>query len=466
MNRKNINNLLHRDFAASISSDFDGVPPWWIYFFLAISLLVIAPIQLAHAQPPQRQQQPQELGPPKLASAPENEAYGWWYSKTPDPFSRPTSMSGRGTAAQSSGSQPANAEQPASPHGAGVAENVAAPGNEAEKPEGQAASHGGGSSERPTMAATGESAVAENQMPPQGTGEAGKPADAQSGGMTNGGQAAGSGQQSGQPVATMPVDHSFSRNRSPVQKLYLAVVGGEMPELAPEVFYRFTARTLERHGGVALGSSYHKAEVVRDGDTWRADFMGASFGTVEIYSRFKIGDRWVYSQHNYLHFLRAEDAEGLEMPERVELPSDWPQFVFPTSSYNDMPFRSIQTSQTVEFEIQTKTGQPVPTMGSVLEENLTEARSLDYASMSKKFSYTPPEDPLLLESGSRGSKKALVVVKLPDSGDIVTFAFGISRSRWSVRKLGWGLGALAGVGLVTAIIVIRRRRRFKYNDRD
>jgi len=265
---------------------------------------------------------------------------------------------------------------------------------------------------------------------------------------------------------SMPSTHSFAMNRSPIQSFYLGVVGAEMPEEAPEVYYRFTARTMERHGGVALGSSYHQAKVVRDGQTWRVDVLGPSFGTVEMFSRFKLGDRVAYSQYNYLHFAPPEAGKDLEPPAKVEMPADWPIFDFPTSSYNDMAFRATTTGNKVEFKLAQLGARDVPQAALVLEENGEAPVPLDYSGRTHKFAYTPEDDPSLLEEGSRGSKRALAVVQLPGSDEIMTFSLGVNRSRWSTKKLDAGLASLAGVGLITSTIVIRRRRRFKYNDRD
>lgn len=402
---------------------------------LAAFILVSIAEQPVSARPPRQQQQLSNI-PPKLAPAPEQEPYGWWYSKTPDSFNRPNSLVRQAAARSMADAAASNVSkieaQPPTTDGI-------------ESPEAASRGEALGSAAGPKPKGKGQSPAADDK-------EAAEKPAAET--MAN------------PPMAAMPASHSFARNRSPVQSLYLAVAGGAMPELPPEVYYRFTARTMERHGGVALGSSYHQAKVARDSETWRADLFGASFGTVEVYSRFKIGDSWVYSQHNYLHFLLKEDAEKLVMPARVELPSDWPQFVFPTSSYNDMPFRGAQTGEAVEFEVQTQTGKMPPVSGLVLEENFNEAVKIGYSALSKKFSYTPPEDKALLEAGGRSSKKALALIKLPGSKDILTFSFDVSLSRWSSRKLGWGLGALGAVAIISTAIVFSRRRRFKYNDRD
>jgi hypothetical protein len=114
-----------------------------------------------------------------------------------------------------------------------------------------------------------------------------------------------------------------------------------------------------------------------------------------------------------------------------------------------------------------RTGEPAAS-GVVLVENLTAPVKLDYSPLSGKFSYAPRDDQVLTEEedGRRRSKKALALVELPGSGDIAAFYFDVSRSRWSTRKIGLGLGALAATLAVASIIVVRRRRRFKYNDRD
>ena|GEM_PF-2732605 len=396
-----------------------------------LALAVVLAIMLAQtteAQPPQARET--AVSAPSLAPAPNMEPYGWWYSKTLDSL-------GRGRSATVGRPLPA----PASAKGSVVPDNTSTgPGgtaNQSEKKTGGSGDGPGTTSQAASPKPKGETKTANAASPTI------------------------------MPMAGgMPSGHSFAQNRSPVQSLYLAVVGAEMPESAPEVYYRFTARTLERHGGVALGSSWHRATVVRDGEAWRADILGASFGTVELYSRFQIGDRRIYSQHNYLHFLRSEDSEGLEMPAQTELPADWPQFIFPTSSYNDMPFRGAQTGQSAEFEIMTPPGRDVATAGLLLEENMPDSVKLGYSPRSEKFSFTPREDETLIETGTRGSKRAVAVVELPGSGDLMTFSLQVNRSRWSTRKLGLGIGLIIGVAGIIAFIVVRNRGRFKYNDRD
>ena len=419
-----------------------SLAPWGALLSLA-ALLVLLPASSMEASPAEAATRPTSPPLPLMAPAPQAEPYGWWYSKSADPFSRGSGASH----AVTGGPVPAAAGQGAQPpagHGGGAPPSVGHPGG-ARPP---AAGHDamttrpvgdGGSGSLPSNA-DDKPTTAQNKPPVMA------------------------------PAAALPGGHSFARNRSPIQSLYLAVAGAERPETAPEVYYRFTARTMERHGGVALGSSWHQATVVLDEDKWRADFIGSSFGTVEVYSRFKLGDRYVYSQHNYLHFIRSEDAEGVEMPERLEgPPADWPQFVFPVSSYNDMPFRSAQVGSTVDFQLRTSPGLAEPAAGFLLEENMPEAIELGYSAMSKKFSLTPREDSRLLESGGsyRGaSKRALALIELPGSRDIMTFTMSVSRSRWSTRKLGFGLLGVAAVVGITAIIVVRRRRSFKYNDFD
>lgn len=387
---------------------------------LSLTLLLSAwSIQPLQAQPPQ------DAAPRPLAQAPEVEAYGWWHSKNDSLIVRPAMMGGARPT-------PTASQNPEQSREAGRDQAVAA----------EASGHPGG-----PQAQAGHPGA---QAPPQSPG-----AEAVQDGDKN--------SQAAAPPANIPAGHSFARNRSPIQSLHLMVRGAEQPEKAPEVYYRFTSRTMERHGGVALGTSTHQAEVVWDEDSWRADIFGPSFGTVEVFSRFELAGRPVYSQYNYLHFLRQEDAEGLELPAKVEMPADWPQFVFPTSSYNDMPFRGVQTGQSVEFEIAAQSSAPEKAL--VLEAGGEAPISLS-SSLARKFSFAPLEDTALAEAGSRGSKRAIVLATVPHSREVLTFGFSISRSRWSTRKLGYGLGALAGVALITSVIVIRRRRRFKYNDLD
>jgi hypothetical protein len=270
-----------------------------------------------------------------------------------------------------------------------------------------------------------------------------------------------------------PMGHGFMMNRSPLESVYLMVKGGSETIEAPEVFYRFTARTLERHGGVPLASSYYKAKVLKDENgLWRADLIGNKFGTIEVYSRYKIGDETVYSQFNFLHFMTSEE-EDPDSPkaESVDaLPTDWPVFLFPASKYNEMPFRGTQTENTVDFDV-LREGKPVIAEKAYLVEtkkNFVSPEPVSFDNSSGKFSLSPADDPTLAVSsgpmgGMSGSKNMVALVKLP-SNEVMTFTLSVTRSKWSYRKLGLGLILILSVAVVVGIVTADKRRRFKYNE--
>jgi hypothetical protein len=267
-------------------------------------------------------------------------------------------------------------------------------------------------------------------------------------------------------------------NRSPVQNMFLEVMGAPQPEQAPEVYYLFTARTQDRQGGEALGSSFHQAKVSQENGVWKAEVRVPAGGTVEMFSRFRLGDRTVYSQTNYQHSLYGPAAEGLPAVPEVAWPKDWPRFVFPASSYNDMPFQGIQTGASVSFEVK-KEEKPVTPEEALFLEAQVPGKVVDLISF-KKGTYTlaAGDDPDLPAVSTRrgggggggggrgGGKLMLALVSVPESGEVMTFSLNLSRSRWSLENFLWGLGYICVAGLVIALIVIRQRKRFKYNDHE
>jgi hypothetical protein len=268
------------------------------------------------------------------------------------------------------------------------------------------------------------------------------------------------------------VRHSFTMNRSPIHKIYLSVQGAEQPTEAPEVYYLTTARTLARHGGVPLGKTTHKAEVVMDEKrgVWRADIVGNSFATVEVFSRFKLNGTTVYSQYNFLHFLTDEDAKDLPKVPETPLPVDWPKLVFPEGSYNGMPFRGLQTGNSVDFSVANVAKLDEPTGGILIDAkpNGVEPSPITFNPKKEKYSFSPNSDPnLVVVSGPMGgssrNKVAVAVLPLKNSNEVMTFSLTVSLSRWSYRKIGWGLGLVAMTGLTTTVIVTKKRKKFKFN---
>ncbi|MDR2460358.1 MAG: hypothetical protein LBE38_06200 [Deltaproteobacteria bacterium] len=286
-----------------------------------------------------------------------------------------------------------------------------------------------------------------------------------------GAQAHPDNSQSGrtQSASGPPMGHVTTKSH--IQSVYLMTKGAPQPEEAPEVYYRFTARTLERHGGVPLHSSYHKANVTMDErGYWRADLVGPTFGTIEVFSKIKLGDTTVYSQYNFLHFLTEEDAAGLEPEPTVLMPSEWPVFIFPTSNYNDMPFRGTQTENEVDFNV-TRYGSSVVAQNAYIvdvKEGQRGPQDIVLDLEKSKYSLSPDDDPTLAVSngpmgGMGGSKNMVAILSFPNN-EVITFTFSVSRSKWSYRKLGLGFLFVGSVAVVVGIVTADRRRRFKYNE--
>jgi hypothetical protein len=275
-----------------------------------------------------------------------------------------------------------------------------------------------------------------------------------------------------------PMGHSFMRNRTPVESLYLVLKGAEGPDEPPEVYYKFTARTLERHGGVPLGSRFYKAKVEKDENgLWRADLIGKTFGTFEVYSRYKIKGSTFFSQFNILHFVTEDITEGPDAESVPGLPSDWPEYVFPSARQNKMPFRGMETESKVDFEIK-RGGKPALAVNSYL----LDAKDGPYApaaitlkdASTGTYTFSPPKDPSLFVSaktsggrpmGRVGFKNMVAVLELPNN-EFMTFTLTVSRSRWTYRKLGLGLVFVLTVSVIVGLVTAQRRRKFKYNEFD
>jgi hypothetical protein len=268
--------------------------------------------------------------------------------------------------------------------------------------------------------------------------------------------------------------HGFRAQSSPVESAYLVVKDGEQPAEAPEVYYRFTARTFERHGGVPLASTYHKAEVTKDENgLWRADLIGNKFGTMEIYSRYVLGGETVYSQFNFLHYANEEELSGAPDPEIVPgLPADWPVLEFPSSKYNEMPFRGTQTENQVDFAL-LRNGQKVSPEKSLLVETKKSPfppETIGFDGSTLKYTLSPADDPRLAVTsgpmgGMSGSKSMVALINLPNN-EAVTFTLNVTRSKWSYRKLGYGVLFALCVAAIAGIVTAERRRKFKYNESD
>jgi hypothetical protein len=265
--------------------------------------------------------------------------------------------------------------------------------------------------------------------------------------------------------------HTFAMNRDPVHKLYLRVQGAPQPTEAPEVYYKVTARTLARHGGVPLGQTEHKAKVTLDNGVWRADIEGTTFSTIEVFSRFKLGETVVYSQRNFLLFLMEEDTKGLSPLPQTPIPTDWPKLVFPEGSYNGMPFRGLQTGQSVEFAVANVDQKQEPVGGLLVDAKPHDVAPgpIVFNPKNQKYSLSPETDPSLhvVDSGPMGgsgkSKTSVAVLPLNKSNEVLTFSLQVTLSRWSYRKLNFGLGLVAFAGVTTTVIVSKKRKKFKFN---
>jgi hypothetical protein len=267
--------------------------------------------------------------------------------------------------------------------------------------------------------------------------------------------------------------YGMIRNIGPVESVYLMLKGVTEPDEVPEVYYRFTARTLERHGGVPLSSTYHKAKVEKDKNgLWRADLIGNTFGTFEIFSRYKVKGKTFYGQMNFLHFLR-EDAKDGPVAENVKsLPADWPTFIFPMSKYNEMPFRGTQTENKVYFEVLRDGNKIEGAKGFLVDikEGPFTSAVLNYEKERGDYNLTPPDDPTLKVvsgpmGGSSETKNMVALLTLPN-GENMTFTLTVSRAKWSYKKIGLGVILTLAAAIIIGIITADRRRKFKYNEHD
>jgi hypothetical protein len=264
---------------------------------------------------------------------------------------------------------------------------------------------------------------------------------------------------------------AFSSSPKPALRVYLIVLGAPAPTEAPQVYYRFTKRSRARHGGVPLVSQYHKAEVLKDETgLWAADLIGKSYGTFEIYSRYELNGTVVFSQVNFIHSMREEDKEYPNPDNVLEIPKDWPIFLFPASKYNDMPFRGTRTDTLVTFSL-SREGKPLASdMAFLLEtkEGPYLPKPLSFDESTFKLGLSPDDDPdLKVSSGpvtAVSDQKTMVALAKLSNGEVMTFSFSVSRSKWSYKKPAIGLALLLSVAGLTGIVTVDRRKKFKFNN--
>lgn len=257
----------------------------------------------------------------------------------------------------------------------------------------------------------------------------------------------------------------YSR-RSPVKSFFLAMAPDvAVPDEAPEVYYRFHDRQFYRHGKIT-GSRTYKAEAFRDRNTWRVDIASMNFGLVEICSRFKVDGRWVYSQHNYMHFVLPEDARQfkgqLPRAEQTELPADWPVFSFHTEDAGAMSLYSFGMGVRSELRLAAQS-HGVPDHITVIESG-REPVQVPYLPDEGLFAYTAPRDEVL-ENLPCILKRAVTTAVLPESGAAAVLSMSVSCTTWSgMLRTEGGLLVLGTAGLVVLLVYVKRRR-FKYDHR-
>ncbi|MDR1041304.1 MAG: hypothetical protein LBR80_14295 [Deltaproteobacteria bacterium] len=292
-------------------------------------------------------------------------------------------------------------------------------------------------------------------------------------GASGGGASGGSGLK----AARLPSGHGLARRGNPHAFLRLHVKGADGPAEAPEIYYRLTRRVLARHGGTPLSVTFHKGEARLVDGAWQVEILAPFFSTIELYSRFVLAGEVFYSQHNFLHFFMEDDAAGLPLPPESEPPADWPEFRFPESSYNSMPFRGLRTDESVDFSIVSGGREPDAGSWSVTDAagRGRSAGEIVSESADGKWRLSAWDDPMLTVSGdpvgpAGPSKLAVTAVRIPAGEGFVaatmTFSFSVSRNRWSYRSLAPGLTMLClGAGF-TGTAAVRARRRFRKDEQD
>ena len=255
--------------------------------------------------------------------------------------------------------------------------------------------------------------------------------------------------------------------RSPTKSFFLAMAPGvPVPSEAPEVFYRFHDRELYRHGKVTASRTY-KAEPFRDRNTWRIDISHARFGLVEIFSRFRADGRWVYSQHNYMHFVMPQDAAQFEgrLPEAKEarLPEDWPVFSFKTDDLGAMSLYSFGMGVRSELRLEAS-GRAVPPHVTVFESG-REPAEVPFSAGEGVYAYTAPND-RVLENLPCILKRAVVTAEFPNSPDAAVLSMAVSCTTWSGMRRAEGALLILGTAGAASALVFRCRRRFKYAHHD
>lgn len=262
-----------------------------------------------------------------------------------------------------------------------------------------------------------------------------------------------------------PLHYSSLLDRRPMRSFYLIPgKGTDIPEEAPEFYYRFTSRELSRGGGAVTGVHVRRVFPVWDRGTWRVDIDEPSFGTVEIFSRFRTGGRTVYSQSGYMHFVLADGRKlaASEAGSGVAFPAGWP--VLRLEHDGDGVFLArVRSGGQVFFRVDTAGRHAEPESAFFFEGG--NAVRTTGALGNGDFTWTPMPDSELEEAPNMLVKTAAVVVEIPGSDECVVMALEFGKSSGAGRNLWAGLALCLGAALLTGICVKYGRRRFAYHDR-
>ena len=262
-----------------------------------------------------------------------------------------------------------------------------------------------------------------------------------------------------------PLHYSSLLDRRPLRSFYL-IPGKDtdIPEEAPEFYYRFTSRELSRGGGAVTGVHVRRVFPVWDRGTWRVDIDEPSFGTVEIFSRFRTGGRTVYSQSGYMHFIFTDKRkhEASEGGSDAAFPEDWPVLKLEHDGDNVSVTR-VRSGRQVFFRVDTA-GRHAEPGNAFFCEGGNEVRTAK-ALGNGDFTWTPMVDRELEEAPNMLVKTAAVVVELPGSDECVVMTMELGKSSGAGRNLGAGLALCFGSALLTGLCVKCGRRRFAYHDR-
>jgi hypothetical protein len=212
-----------------------------------------------------------------------------------------------------------------------------------------------------------------------------------------------------------------------------------------EVAYKSTPR----HGSGGA-SSYGPVEAYRKKFNSPFSIYSGRTERIELMASVLIEGRKFYASAAFSCY--GESGRSDQDSERVDTAPGWPSFHLVTDTKSQIFYRA-QTGTPVTLSIE---GSPSSVI--VFEKGVPAAA---FPGQSGTYSYTPPHDRELAESGYSAKNDLVFAASLPD-GSVTSFYVPVFRAFYGQINLAGGLAVLASGALLSLGLVWRAGRRFPW----